>query len=660
MTFKRIITVVLLACFTMALLTAKPTYAMTDSPTLSWEDKIDSAIWNTTPDENGRYLVYVSRNSVDADKIEKEFNRRNKFSLSDYQDKATYRRKVGPSVALLAIEKYGMYNSLQLDYGRELFNDELAPIEYELIENYNEFIMNKRTVITDLYGTYNQSFADKFNIASDLVLYEGQYTGSYVLYATRDEIEVMAKDSSVERIMVWEEFELSPNTHLIQTQIGTDDVNGTKSSYYNDTTGYKGTGIKIGIIEAGGFQSSACQLSSIVDTKLFYVDADTGEPVDSPNNSEHATIITSIIVGQGETYNGYTYMGIVPEATVYQGAGNTPAAMVNLIQCFATRYGVSVINCSLGNIDGNGTYTTAFDLEIDNVILQSGVTFVACAGQRQGTHNEGYNVESPGLAYNAITVGAISTKSSINTLRTTGTFNLWGNSAYNESTYMTNKPDIVAPGTYIAYMITQNNPENATGTSVSAPIVTGIIAQMFEANETLMDSPTSTKAVLLAGADPTKVTISGNGVAYTDSTLIREKSGVGMVNAENAVKIAENGTYNSIGLFLDSTSVVGDHTIKTNISLNAGDTIRIVLTYNKPNHNDDISTEGYQNNSGLKLYYGSECIYSNFEYSNVEVIEHTAETSGTYTIKAFAQKYARTQDMVAWSIAAAYRIIPAN
>ena len=49
MTIKRIITVMLLACFTMALLTAKPTYAMTDSPTLSWEDKIDSAIWNTTP-----------------------------------------------------------------------------------------------------------------------------------------------------------------------------------------------------------------------------------------------------------------------------------------------------------------------------------------------------------------------------------------------------------------------------------------------------------------------------------------------------------------------------------------------------------------------------------------------------------------------------------
>lgn len=663
MTFKRIITVVLLACFTMALLTAMPTYAMADSPTLSWEEKIDSAIWNTTPDENGRYLVYVSRTGVDSDKIEKEFNRRNEFSLSDYQDKATYRRKVGPSVALLAIEKYGMYNSLQLDYGRELFNDELAPIEYELIENYNEFIMNKRTVITDLYGTYNQSFADKFNIASDLVLYEGQYTGSYVLYATRDEIEAMAKDSSIEGIMVWEEYELQPKTHLVQSQIHTD-YGGTKGTAYNNGSGYKGTGIKIGVIETGGFMTNARQLRSIIGSKLYYVDASTGLIAESPNNDAHATKITSVIVGEPVSYNGYTYEGIVPEATVYQGIGNTPSSMVNLIQHFATKYGVSVINDSLGNTDGAGAYTLAFDLETDRIINSTGITFVVCAGQRMPNGNTQYNVESPGLAYNAITVGAISTKSGENVLKNP-TYYMWGNSAYNEATYMTNKPDIVAPGTYISYMINDNAPDYDTGTSLSAPIVTGVVAQMFQADETLMGNPTKTKAILLAGADPTVVSTSGNAEAFTDSELIREKSGLGMVNAINSVRIAEAGDNNSAGttLYLDATSTANHTgTLEDSIHLEGGQTIRIVLTFNKPD-GQTVSNSGYQYNTALKLYRGTEPEEtSSFVYSNVQVIEYTVpeDKAGTYSIKHTVFRFALISQPLQWRIYAAWRVIPSD
>ena len=82
MTIKRIITTILVVCFAMTLVLVTPSYAAEHEPTnVSWEDKIDAEIWNTSPDENGKYLVYVSRKSVSSDKIEKEFNKRNEFAI---------------------------------------------------------------------------------------------------------------------------------------------------------------------------------------------------------------------------------------------------------------------------------------------------------------------------------------------------------------------------------------------------------------------------------------------------------------------------------------------------------------------------------------------------------------------------------------------------
>lgn len=681
MTFKRIITVILLACFTMALFTAMPTYAMADSPTLSWEEKIDSAIWNTTPDENGRYLVYVSRTGVDADKIEKEFNRRNEFSLSDYQDKATYRRKVGPSVALLAIEKYGMYNSLQLDYGRELFNDELAPIEYELIENYNEFIMNKRTVITDLYGTYNQSFADKFNIASDLVLYEGQYTGSYVLYATRDEIEAMAKDSSVERVMGWSETIDTTETNIqyVETnaisQIGADSVAGTQGIGFNNGTGYKGTGIKVGIIESEqtnmNLDWAMLDVDSFPDSLLEIEYIENGNI--SSTDSDHASMVASIIAGQKIVIGSNVYEGVVPNATVYQTT-HIAASMSTFLDAFELliNRGVSVINYSSKLAENDtGTYDDSCVAEIDNLVLNTGVSFVKSAGNSGSSNGL---ISTPGMGYNIVTVGSVDTISyNSNTNSVTilqQPYSVANYSSYHESNnYLTNKPDLVAPGSYITVVKTHSYSETTlyrgSGTSFAAPYVTGVIAQMFQADETLMGNPIKTKAILLAGADPTVVSTSGNAEAFTDSELIREKSGLGMVNAINSVRIAEAGENNSAGtmLYLDATSTANHTgTLEDSIHLEGGQTIRIVLTFNKPD-GQTVPNSGYQYNTALKLYRGTEPEEtSSFVYSNVQVIEYTVpeDKAGTYSIKHTVFRFALISQPLQWRIYAAWRIFPAD
>ena len=633
------------------------------------------------PDENGRYLVYVSRTGVDADKIEKEFNRRNEFSLSDYQDKATYRRKVGPSVALLAIEKYGMYNSLQLDYGRELFNDELAPIEYELIENYNEFIMNKRTVITDLYGTYNQSFADKFNIASDLVLYEGDFIGDYILYATEDEINHMSKDSSVVEITAYDITDESMFSDIIDDQIHTDSINGTKSALYSHSTaevGYRGTGMKIGILEAGGYvyDSNAYQLRAIHGNRLNYVDGvdeylTEGETsiidADNAQTHKHTSIIASIIVGQCKIIGGRTYEGVVPNAMVYQMPILTSIGVFNGIEILARDYGVTVINYSGGSIErgenneliGYGPYAKM----IDKIVDSTGVVLVAAVGNN-------VTVASPAAGYNIIAVGNAVTKINTTTAKSipyqihgasqesalTG-----GASAYVEPDYQTNKPDIVAPGAYITYIepdgtIKMGGVHDNHGTSYAAPFVTGVIAQMFQADETLMGNPTKTKSVLLAGADNTIISLTGNDVAYTGNMHLREASGAGIVNAKRAVEIAKNGSYYGTMFYLNSTATAGLTRSLGTVELTAGQKIRIVLVNNKP---DDsvISTGGYAYDTSLSLYLGNtKKKESKLIYSNVEVIEHLATESGTYDIKVKVDRFTLNGQPLQWHVYASWII----
>ena len=104
-TFKGITSIFMVACMLVSLVAFDPTYAVAETSSVAPAtpaEKIDAAIWDTTPDEQGRYLVYISRNAVSDDEIEAEFNKRNEFTLAEYTDETLYRRTVGPSVAVKA------------------------------------------------------------------------------------------------------------------------------------------------------------------------------------------------------------------------------------------------------------------------------------------------------------------------------------------------------------------------------------------------------------------------------------------------------------------------------------------------------------------------------------------------------------------------------
>ncbi|MBP3347327.1 MAG: S8 family serine peptidase [Clostridia bacterium] len=659
-TFKGITSIFMVACMLVSLVAFDPTYAVAETSSVAPAtpaEKIDAAIWDTTPDEQGRYLVYISRNAVSDDEIEAEFNKRNEFTLAEYTDETLYRRTVGPSVAVKAGYKYGLFESLSMELGRELYDDNISPFKYELIENYNNFIMNKREVMTGLYNESNKRFEEKYNLDSNDVLFAGQFTGSYVLYATRDQIEEFASDSAVQTVRVWVNSVETESVDLLidvaDAQVRADSANGTKSSAFNNGNGYKGSGIKIGIIEgsSGKFDPNAPMLQNAVNSNLFYVQNGNVEPT----VTEHATIVTSIIVGHQATVDSVTYgAGIVPLATVYQTSNSkfNLTTLLDAIELLLLR-GVTVINYSTRIDTDEEAYTTT-TMELDRVISNCGVTFVQAAGN---TGNSTKGITTTGIAYNVITVGNAYTKNSADA-PVNSSYQVSSSSSFEEDEYLTNKPDIVAPGSNIGIPLSNGEYNLYSGTSIAAPIVTGIVAQIHSANETIMENAMRTKAVLLTGANRSAIATQSNLPAFSGNDLIRECSGLGMADAVDSVNIALAGNTAAKTLDLTSLTISGYHTLKTGITLTKGQTIRIVLTYSKPD--STVLTATYGNKASLYLYNGSTVKASSvLPYSNVEVLEYTATGTETLTIKMYVSNYNRqqmTSTQNNWFHAVAWRV----
>ena len=85
-----------------------------------------------------------------------------------------------------------------------------------------------------------------------------------------------------------------------------------------------------------------------------------------------------------------------------------------------------------------------------------------------GNSYSNLSVQGPAFAYNAIVVGNLDDKNTVNTADD----EIESGSCYEESSG-TNRPDLVAPGTDITFGVLSDS-----GTSFAAPYVTATIAQL--------------------------------------------------------------------------------------------------------------------------------------------------------------------------------------
>ncbi|HYJ46036.1 MAG TPA: S8 family peptidase, partial [Pyrinomonadaceae bacterium] len=362
--------------------------------------------------------------------------------------------------------------------------------------------------------------------------------------------------------------------------------------------GFTGRGVTIAVLDSGISANHPDFMekngSRVIAAADFTGSARTGDA------DGHGTGVASVAAGNGAASTGYgaNYAGVAPAANLVDvrvldenGAGRTSnvLAAINWVIENSARLKIRVINMSLGSPVRESFHLDPVCKAVEQA-NRAGLVVVASAGN-QGRTEEivGYNVDgSPvyQLAYGGInnpanspyviTVGATDSQGTARRSDdTVAAFSSKGPTRFDHQA----KPDLVAPGRKIVAAMSQEpNPTtptefparivqpvspdathnayfNYSGTSFAAPVVSGTVALMLEANPSL--TPLLVKSVLVRTAQRLPHASSGTKA----ETLFSQ--GAGLVNVVGAVEFARAIVPNADHL------KAGDKIFKPNVTLSS-------------------------------------------------------------------------------------------
>ncbi len=325
-----------------------------------------------------------------------------------------------------------------------------------------------------------------------------------------------------------------------------------------DTLGYTGAGVGVAVIDSG-VATWHDDLTNRTSQVYAYGNQRVAKFVDFVNNrtqpyddAGHGTHVAGIILGNG--YDSYGQKeGIAPNASLVSlkvldqnGNGtisNIIAALNWVAQNYQT-YHIRVVNLSVGAPIHESYWTDPLTLAAKQ-ITDLGITVVAAAGNL-GKNAAGQpqwgGITAPGNAPWVLTVGASSTNGTLTRLDDAmATFSSAGPTYIDYAA----KPDIAAPGvgtvslaapgstfyiTKSAYLLAGKlglgyMPYlSLSGTSMAAPVVSGTVALMLQANPNL--TPNLIKAILQYTAQQ-----------YSGYSALQQ--GAGFLNTLGAVRLAQ-------------------------------------------------------------------------------------------------------------------------
>ena len=484
--------------------------------------------------------------------------------------------------------------SLKLDYDL-LDTSSLLPPEGCSLERARELKRQRRELGRAYYTRNNNMLVQKIDGKN----YKNRYVSTYL--------------PVIEYSYTVEEFNKNKNTILSSLSTSSDvktiNVVGSDkkedqlsaalaksnaSSLYSSSNTYTGSGINIGVMEAGIADKDHAALSGVnltVRDEWYYVETKT----------DHATMMVSILANQTG--------GIVPNAHIFsvEVSGNLTSELDWLVD-----NDVDIINISMHKNASLGEYND-ISAECDYVAKQYGVMIVAASCNKNEKNPQG-KVGNPGLGYNVLTVG---NHSLIDELDESSGYIVVNGPA---------KPNLVAVGSNVE--IPGFTGENF-GTSISTAIMTGMITALMSQYSDLIGNPGKVMALTMASCAPVTGTL-GN----TETNGLNEKWGTGLFNYGQAVQ-GKNSIY--VVNNTNTLSVIGGVLIGTlPCGFTIGKPIRISAYWqaNATGNSSETSKTTYfmeLYDAANKLIATSTCGSSNYMY----IYLSEAVTGGRYKLKIY-------------------------
>ena len=386
-------------------------------------------------------------------------------------------------------------------------------------------------------------------------------------------LSVLSKNSYVKKIYV--QYVTDNNYYQDAMFDGCRMADGEQDYYFRR---YTGAGITVGMLESGVIDTNHENFEGI-DVTIH------NQLLLNETPSEHATMVASIIGGVEGVANEVSFLSS-------QIRGGICEEIDWLIE-----EGADIINMSFGIGDQNGIYSSASAYIDYNAMIYNQI-FITSAGNASDPTN--HYVDNPGLAYNAITVGAIDT------------YYVWRDFSCYEVASGPIKPNIMAKGYSI--MVPNFMDDFYHGTSLSAAFVTGLSAMILERIPALIRQPMKFMSLMTSGATRTVTEY-----WYDEVNNFDEKMGAGEFNYLN---IIENYV-NAIDI-VPSTSTGNSIIYREEFTLNEGDSIQAAIAWMSYAFEDD-ETSSIRSDYDIRLMYDGylESVGSS-TYNNVEMVTFTA------------------------------------
>jgi serine protease AprX len=306
--------------------------------------------------------------------------------------------------------------------------------------------------------------------------------------------------------------------------------------------GIDGSGTTVAVLDTGIYEHP-----DLADRIVGCVDFshEAGGPANCTDTFGHGTFMAGLIAGNGASSGG-KYKGSAPGANLvnikvagFDGATDVSHVLAGIqwAVAFKDTYGIDVLNLSLGTDSSQDYRLSPLNYAVERA-WNSGIAVVVSSGN---TGPNASTVMKPGDDPFVITVGSTNHQGTVSVIDdTVPVFSGRGPTRANGFA----KPDVVAPG---VHTVSLRSPGSAidqkfgstatvdgsyfkgTGTSMSTASVSGLVAQMLQANPSL--TPDQVKYRLMETA---------RDIAETDAT----KVGTGLVDAVAATTSDLSGSAN--------------------------------------------------------------------------------------------------------------------